>query len=889
MADPAPPAAEPIPPPAAPAESPSPPADASPPRAAPSPAAPPAPNTAVAPDASQAAAPPAQPADSAPAAAAPPDAAEQPAAPASESATAHAPAPEPAAPAAEPATPVTPENLYAQAVWNYAALEDNEISFAQGEYVLVLLRANADWWEGINLSVPDSKPGYFPANRVKLLPGPPPGVALPAPASEPPAAQTEAAADKSEKPAEPAPTAGPPEVPGDATKPEPAASPEAEARVAEAQVAAHPAAAETIPAAVSEAPVAAEQPAPAAEVPAGEVVEAEKLPAETEVTLGPEPSGAEPPEGASAEGEAHGEAEQAPAEGQVDAEPIQGEGEQADATAAPQEVTDPEELLDTDGNPLPPDWRKVWRDEDQAFYYFNVVTEETSWDIPGKVAAADGVPETTDSQESLESITATLPPNWEAVRDDSGNLYYYNSATEQTSWDVPPADGSETTPVSGTDSAGPSPMASQASMDYSAATGPPLPPRSHPPAQFLTFEAIPPNLVLAAGPVLVRLQGGEDRRLSKDWIPFWGAAIRGALVLFTVAPQGQKFFYSWVDLSQAQWRQATKDDTKKRNALFFENPGRAGYVLRTEDDAEFARFYQAFPLACTPFGPAELELVAKVKELAAFLEMQGDHAGVKKEKSAWKSMGGLFAQLGGKSSGDIPPPAVRKPLPETPPAPQVFIPPYACFGGRIPDQVAKQQRKIPYIVETCIGEVDGRGLQSEGIYRVSGNAANVQRLKVLFNSQDCPALPVEDSPIDINSIASLLKAYFRELANPLIPFETYEDFLNAVRLPSRDMKLSQIKDLVQSMAAGFQAHYNVLEYLMRHLQRVQAQSDVNKMEPSNLAIVFGPTILKSPAENAGNVEIMNIPLQNELVELMVETCDWLFDVSDCTRTATMHC
>lgn len=165
-------------------------------------------------------------------------------------------------------------------------------------------------------------------------------------------------------------------------------------------------------------------------------------------------------------------------------------------------------------------------------------------------------------------------------------------------------------------------------------------------------------------------------------------------------------------------------------------------------------------------------------------------------------------------------------------------------------------------------------------------------------AEEAPAISPDDA--DVNALASLLKLYFRELQDPLIPFALYEEFVNAIRelrycrkgfsylcssfhalfrpgLPSRELRLGRIKDLVQALNGPAKPHHDVLEYLMRHLHRVQLQSEVNKMEASNLAIVFGPTICRSPGENTGNLQIMNIPLQNELVELMIETTDWIFD------------
>jgi hypothetical protein len=265
--------------------------------------------------------------------------------------------------------------------------------------------------------------------------------------------------------------------------------------------------------------------------------------------------------------------------------------------------------------------------------------------------------------------------------------------------------------------------------------------------------------------MFMRLESGEDKRLSsKDWGQFWVTLVRGMLVVFELATQSQVCFgfllsingkltlqhlsnfsqpkpvyVTSIDLSNLQWRPASKDETKKKFALLLETAAKTGYLLRAEEEADYVKWSQATAAACGPASAEEAELVARLKDFSAFVEAQGDQLGKKESKSSWRSMGGLFAGLASNKQNDASPPSTRKPLPGPPP-PQI-IPPEACFGGRLVDQVAKQQRPIPYIVETCVREVEASGLQSEGIYRLSGNAADVQRLKALFNSREFGILP----------------------------------------------------------------------------------------------------------------------------------------------------
>ncbi|RKO99623.1 hypothetical protein CXG81DRAFT_7749, partial [Caulochytrium protostelioides] len=151
---------------------------------------------------------------------------------------------------------------------------------------------------------------------------------------------------------------------------------------------------------------------------------------------------------------------------------------------------------------------------------------------------------------------------------------------------------------------------------------------------------------------------------------------------------------------------------------------------------------------------------------------------------------------------------------------------------------------LPPVVVACCQEVEKRGLDSQGIYRISGNTSLIQKLKSIYNHPDGTHSPADMTSdyMDINAVAGLLKLYFRELINPLIPFELYDEFILAAKIPDYNDRLCQVKTLVQALPP---AHYDVLKYLMAHLAKVASMSDMNKMEPSNIAIVFGPTLVRA--------------------------------------------
>ena len=53
----------------------------------------------------------------------------------------------------------------------------------------------------------------------------------------------------------------------------------------------------------------------------------------------------------------------------------------------------------------------------------------------------------------------------------------------------------------------------------------------------------------------------------------------------------------------------------------------------------------------------------------------------------------------------------------------------------------RERSKVPYIVRQCIEEVEKRGIDEVGIYRISGVATDIQALKLVFDTSKTP-LPV---------------------------------------------------------------------------------------------------------------------------------------------------
>ncbi|KAJ7375425.1 N-chimaerin [Desmophyllum pertusum] len=137
------------------------------------------------------------------------------------------------------------------------------------------------------------------------------------------------------------------------------------------------------------------------------------------------------------------------------------------------------------------------------------------------------------------------------------------------------------------------------------------------------------------------------------------------------------------------------------------------------------------------------------------------------------------------------------------------------FGVDLTTLVKLHNTKRPFLVEACIKEVEKRGLDSEGIYRISGFADDVEALKNSFDKDgESVNLTVYD---DINIISGALKLYFRMLPIPVITFELYNKFIDATKLSGRVEKVEALSAALLELPPS---HYETLKYLLGHLYRV---------------------------------------------------------------------
>uniref|UniRef100_A0A7N4P2D3 SLIT-ROBO Rho GTPase activating protein 3 n=1 Tax=Sarcophilus harrisii TaxID=9305 RepID=A0A7N4P2D3_SARHA len=147
---------------------------------------------------------------------------------------------------------------------------------------------------------------------------------------------------------------------------------------------------------------------------------------------------------------------------------------------------------------------------------------------------------------------------------------------------------------------------------------------------------------------------------------------------------------------------------------------------------------------------------------------------------------------------------------------------------------------IPLVVESCIRYINLYGLQQQGIFRVPGSQVEVNDIKNSFERGEDP-LADDQNERDINSVAGVLKLYFRGLENPLFPKERFQDLISTISNPAERVHLIQ-----QILVTLPRVVIVVMRYLFAFLNHLSQYSDENMMDPYNLAICFGPTLMHIP-------------------------------------------
>uniref|UniRef100_A0A8C5G6N8 Oligophrenin 1 n=1 Tax=Gouania willdenowi TaxID=441366 RepID=A0A8C5G6N8_GOUWI len=169
-------------------------------------------------------------------------------------------------------------------------------------------------------------------------------------------------------------------------------------------------------------------------------------------------------------------------------------------------------------------------------------------------------------------------------------------------------------------------------------------------------------------------------------------------------------------------------------------------------------------------------------------------------------------------------------------------------------------------VRKCINYIETKGAKQEGVYRTVGSNIQVQKLlNAFFDSANPGDDDLHRSDLDVKTVTSALKFYLRSLSEPLMTHGLHRELICAAKSDNLDFRISEIHSLTYKLP---EKNREMLEMLIKHLVNLCSLSKENLMTPSNMAVIFGPTLMRAQEETVA--AMLDIKFQSIVVEILIE-------------------
>uniref|UniRef100_A0A8C3AG58 Rho GTPase-activating protein 35 n=1 Tax=Cyclopterus lumpus TaxID=8103 RepID=A0A8C3AG58_CYCLU len=173
------------------------------------------------------------------------------------------------------------------------------------------------------------------------------------------------------------------------------------------------------------------------------------------------------------------------------------------------------------------------------------------------------------------------------------------------------------------------------------------------------------------------------------------------------------------------------------------------------------------------------------------------------------------------------------------PRPAIQKPPESSYFGVPLVNVVSPDRPIPLFIDKCVRFIETTGLNTEGLYRVSGNKSEMESMQRQFEQDH--GLDLVEKDFSMNTVAGALKSFFSELPEPLVPCVLQVDLLDAFKINDREQRLYTMKDVLRRFP---RENYEVFKFVVSHLHKVSQLNRLNLMTSENLSICFWPTLMR---------------------------------------------
>ncbi|ELU02859.1 hypothetical protein CAPTEDRAFT_226894 [Capitella teleta] len=175
------------------------------------------------------------------------------------------------------------------------------------------------------------------------------------------------------------------------------------------------------------------------------------------------------------------------------------------------------------------------------------------------------------------------------------------------------------------------------------------------------------------------------------------------------------------------------------------------------------------------------------------------------------------------------------------------------------------QQQVPAIIDMLLNTIENSGgLYTVGLYRKAGAAAKIRTLIKDIN-KDVSSVDFFNFPIHV--LAAVVKTFLRELPDPIMTFELYDDFILATDVADEKERTQALYNVLHKLPL---AHFALLERLMFHLAKVAQQETTNKMSCNGLAIIFAPSLLRTNQKLPAQESLSHIPKQTRCIQCILE-------------------
>ncbi|XP_041804527.1 rho GTPase-activating protein 12-like isoform X5 [Chelmon rostratus] len=521
------------------------------------------------------------------------------------------------------------------------------------------------------------------------------------------------------------------------------------------------------------------------------------------------------------------------------------------------------------------DW-ETYKDQNGRHFYYNRSSQERTWKPP---RAKD----TSSGSSRGERHSTGESSEWLKHVDEQGRPYYYSADGSRSEWELPkytlsphqpPADAPKSRsldrkhvePIVLTKWRHSAYVQDPNDKDVPLGPKPPSPDSDSCPSS----PKPPSSPSEKCGVLNVTKITEHGKKVRKNWTSSW-TVLQGSTLLFA---KGQGGGTSWfgggqskpeftVDLRGGSVEWASKDKSSKKHVIEVKTRQGTELLIQSENDGVIAEWYRALQDTISTHAWESDEAIEEDLPESPGAEKhdkEKEHRDSKKGR-AMKTSASMDGSDNKKTRHKL-----KKFLTRRPTLQAVRDKGYIkdqVFGCSLSSLCHRENGTVPSFVKMCIDHVENNGLCIDGLYRVSGNLAVIQKLRFAVNHDEKVNL-VDGKWEDIHVTTGALKMYFRELPEPLFTYALFHDFVSAIKIPDYKHRVQSIKDLVRQLP---KPNHDTMQALFKHLRKVIDHGEENRMNTQSVAIVFGPTLLR-PETETWNMAV-HMVYQNQIVELIL--------------------